>query len=86
MTTKELAAKVRDDLKQRGYNSRKIGVRFDFCGYSSVVIVTVKDDTLDIEKVREWTKKYEVIDRDERTGETLQGANTYIRVVKEKTI
>lgn len=84
MTTKEVATQIRDDLKQRGYNSRKVGVRFDFCGYSSVVIVTLKDDTLDVEKVREWIKKYEAIDRDERTGETLQGGNTYIRVVKER--
>ena len=76
MTTKELSATIRDDLKQRGYSSRKIGVRFEFCGYSSVVILTVKDDTLDIEKVREWAKTYESIDRDERTGETLCGGNT----------
>jgi hypothetical protein len=83
MTTKELTATIRDVLKQRGYNSRKIGVRFEFCGYSSVVILTVKDYTLDIEQVREWVKKYESIDRDERTGEFLEGGNTYIRVVKE---
>lgn len=83
MTTKELSTKIRDDLKQRGYSSRKIGVRFEFCGYSSVVILTVKDDTLDVEKVREWAKSYESIDRDERTGETLCGGNTYIRVIKE---
>lgn len=83
MTTKELTARIRDDLRQKGYNSRKVGVRFDFCGYSSVVIVTLKDDTLDVEKVREWVKKYESVDRDERTGETLCGGNTYIRVIKE---
>jgi hypothetical protein len=85
MTTKEIATKIREDLKQRGYNSRKISVRFEFCGYSSVVVLTVKDDTLDIENVREWVNKYEAIDRDERTGETLEGGNTYIRVVKENT-
>ena len=83
MTTKELSATIRADLKQRGYSSRKIGVRFEFCGYSSVVILTVKDDTLDVEKVREWAKSYESIDRDERTGETLEGGNTYIRIVKD---
>ena len=83
MTTKELAVQIRDDLKQKGYNSRKVGVRFEFCGYSSVVILTVKDDTLDIEQVRKWVNKYEAIDRDERTGETLRGGNTYIRVIKE---
>lgn len=83
MTTKDLSVKIRDDLKQRGYNSRKIGTRIEYCGYSSVIILTVKDDSLDVEDVREWTKKYEAIDRDERTGETLLGGNTYIRVIKE---
>ena len=86
MTTKDIAATIRDDLKQRGYNSRKVGVRFEFCGYSSVVILTVKDDALDVDAVREWVKKYESIDRDERTGETLRGGNTYIRIVKERTV
>lgn len=80
MTTKELAVKIREDLKQRGYNSRKIGVRYEFCGYSSVIHVTVKDDNIDIEEVRGWLKKYESIDRDERTGEVLQGGNTYLSV------
>lgn len=80
MTTKELAVKIREDLKQRGYNSRKIGVRYEFCGYSSAIRVTVKDDNIDIEEVRGWLKKYESIDRDERTGEVLQGGNTYISV------
>ena len=80
MTTKELAVKIREDLKQRGYNSRKIGVRYEFCGYSSVIHVMVKDDNIDIEEVRGWLKKYESIDRDERTGEVLQGGNTYISV------
>ena len=80
MTTKELAVKIREDLKQRGYNSRKIGVRYEFCGYSSVIYVTVKDDNIDIEEVRGWLKKYESIDLDERTGEVLQGGNTYISV------
>lgn len=80
MTTKELAVKIRDELKQRGYNSRKIGVRYEFCGYSSVIHVAVKDENIDIEEVRGWLKRYESIDRDERTGEVLQGGNTYISV------
>ena len=80
MTTKELAVKIREDLKQRGYNSQKIGVRYEFCGYSSVIRITVKDENIDIEEVRGWLKKYESIDRDERTGEVLQGGNTYISV------
>ena len=85
MTTKDIAARIREDLKQRGYNSRKIGVKFDFCGYSSVIVLTVKDDTLDLDNVRQWAKKYESVDQDERTGETLCGGNTYIRVTKENT-
>lgn len=85
MTTKEIAGKIRDDLKRRGYNSRKVGVRFEFCGYSSVIVLTVKDDALNLDNVRQWVRQYESIDRDERTGEPLKGGNTYIRVVKEHT-
>ena len=69
---------LRKEFKEKlGANSRTISVRNPH--YSSIVI-TIKDLTIDKEKVIEIAKKYESVDRCHVTGEVLAGGNTFVSV------
>ena len=74
--------KIRQELKAIGYSNRKVGVREEFGGYSSAIYVTVKDDSVDVDKVKEIAYHAESVDRCEVTGEILAGGNTYVFVSK----
>lgn len=78
-TAVDFATEIRQELKKRGINSRMVSVKSGYCGYSDYINVTIKTAEVDIREVEKIVKKYQSIDRDERTGDILEGGNTYTR-------
>lgn len=76
MNSKEL----KQYFKENGIETKNISIRHSYFGYSDGFDVTIKDISISRKKVEHLLKKYESIDRDERTGEILAGGNTYIQV------
>ena len=75
----EQAKIIRNNLKKEmGLNSRKVSVKSAYCGYSTKIDVVIKDLSIDIKKVEKIANEFYSVDRCERTGEILQGGNTYI--------
>lgn len=75
--SKDIAKDLRKDLKEElGLNRNHVSVTTTA---SQSIIVKLKVDT-DIEAVEDFTRSYEVYERDEATGEILQGGNTFIFV------
>lgn len=80
LSNKERSAAIRAELKKLGYNSRQISVRSGNCGYSSYSTIRILDLSIDIKLVEEACLKFNDVDYDERTGEILEGGNTYVSV------
>lgn len=80
MDCKEIAKKIREQLKVNGINNKQVSVRSGIVGFSQEVNITIKDATIKFDMVDEMAHKYESIDYDEATGEILSGGNTYIDV------
>lgn len=76
MTDDERLAAIRKELKEHGYNNRRVGVRFD--GYA--ILVNIKELAIDKKEIESIAMKYENYDCDERTGEILSGGNTFVFV------
>ena len=83
MTNKELSQAIRKDLKNNGFTSKDISVRVRDSLYDTSVKVTIKNPFIKISDIEKIVNKYEEIDRDQRTGEILAGANTYVFVEYE---
>lgn len=77
MKTKE---KITAKIKELGYNSRQVSVRNRHAGYSSSLIVTIRDASISITKIEEAVEAFEKIDRCPVTHEILCGGNTFINV------
>jgi len=75
MNLKEKVKKIKEELKKLGYTNRKISVRSSSCSIKCII----KDLTININDIKEITKKYENIYRDPN-GEILSGGNTFINV------
>jgi len=74
---KEQAKLIRAELKKElGLTSKDVSVKSDLYA----VWVRIKNEDIEIEDVKNIAKKYESIDRCERTGEILQGGNSYVFV------
>ena len=71
---------IKKYLKENGIDTENISVKGSTCGYSESYEITIKDININIEKVRELLKTFESYETDERTGEILEGGNTYIFV------
>lgn len=71
---------IKKYLKENGIDTKNISVKGSNCGYSESYNIAIKDININIEKVRELVKTFESYERDERTGEILEGGNTYIFV------
>lgn len=71
---------IKKYLRENGIDTKNISVKGSNCGYSENFNITIKDINIDIEKVRDLVKTFESYERDERTGEILEGGNTYIFV------
>ena len=75
------AKEIRQALKEQlGYNARQVSVRERQGGYSYSFILTVRDASVNLQKVEEFARGCESIDRCERTYEILSGGNTFVRV------
>lgn len=70
---------IRDDIRKAGFKvPAQVTVRQDRSGSSIDVII--KDLHVNLEDVITIAKKYEEYERDERTGEILQGGNLFVFV------
>lgn len=76
MTDDERLAAIRKELKEHGYNNRRVGVSYD--GYA--IRLKIKELAIDIKEIENIAMKYENYSRDERTGEILSGGNTFVLV------
>lgn len=86
MSNKELNAAIKNELKKAGYNTRDFRVSVKDCGYSTSAHVTIKSPKISITEIRNILNCFEEIDRDERTGEILEGANLYLFIEYEDGI
>ncbi len=86
MTNKELGKAIRNELKANGYKAKDISVRVRDSLYDTAVNINIKSPMIRKSAVESIVKKYDEIDRDERTGEILAGANTYVFVQYEHGI
>ena len=86
MTNMELGSAIRATLKSEGYAPRDFSVRVRDCGYSTSANVTIKNPEIRSADVERLLSKFESIDRDERTGEILEGGNCYLFVDYERGI
>lgn len=84
MTNKELALIIRTELKENGFDNKKVSVRVKDAGYETAVDVTVKDVYSDIEKVKLICNKYSHVDYCEVSGELLAGCNTFVHVAYDE--
>lgn len=80
MTNKELGAAIRKELKENGWTSKDISVRVRDSGYDTAVNIKIKNALIRKSEVEALVKKYDEIDRDERTYEILAGCNTFVFV------
>ncbi|WP_276934256.1 hypothetical protein [Dielma fastidiosa] len=80
MTNKELSLQIRSELKAAGYKRNDISLRVTDAGYSTSIRVRIKNPKISSKEIEQVLKKYESIERDERTGEIMQGSNMYLFV------
>lgn len=80
MTDRERVEAIRKTLKEKGYNSRRVGVTYQIAGYSAIIRVTIKESGIAKSEIENIVKHFNEIDRDERTGEILEGGNTFVSV------
>ena len=84
MTNKELSMKIRKSLKEAGYTQKDIKVSVRSSRYDTAAKITIHHPHIDrhlIEKI--LRPAYEEIDRDDITGEILQGGNTMLFIEYE---
>ena len=78
ISTTERAKIIRQELKQLGYNNKKVSVRCD--GGSINVTLKFIPNTEQVKEVKKVAEKFEKIHYDEVTGEILSGGNTFVFV------
>lgn len=78
MTNKELSQTIRKALKEARFTTKDVSVRVKDSMYNTSVRITVKNPLVRLSDVEAVGKKFEEIDRDERTYEILQGCNVFV--------
>lgn len=78
MTNRELSSEVRSKLKEAGFTSKDYSIRVRDAGYSTSVDISVKNPKVRVSEVITVAKQFESVERDERTGEILQGGNVFV--------
>lgn len=86
MTNRELSNEIRKTLKEAGFTSKDYSIRVRDAGYSTTVNIEVKNPKVKLSELKQFVKRFEVVDRDERTGEILQGGNTFVHCQYEDGI
>ena len=82
MTQNERAVALRKEFKERGWNSRKVGVRSRSFSLSGEIVVTIKDPVVPYHEVKKLSTAYERIHRCEISHEILGGGNTFVDVLQ----
>lgn len=80
MTNKELNAAIKRELKKEGYKAKDFSVSVKDCGYSTSINVKIKSPEVNRKDVEELLRHHEEYEKDGRTYEVLEGANTYLFV------
>jgi len=69
---------IRKQLKSvLGYNAKQVSIRKR---HYTALVFTVRDASVNVEKVKKFAKDFEKIDYCQYTGEILSGGNTYVEV------
>lgn len=71
---------IRTALKGIGYNSRMVSVKERRGGLNWAFDLTIRDESVDAQKVKELAKSFERVDRDESTLEVLSGSQVFLFV------
>lgn len=79
MNRKEIAKKIREELKEKGISSKQVGVRSSRAGYDGCIDITIKDSDVQYGLIKRIADKYKVIHEDYK-GEILEGSNLYIDI------
>lgn len=79
-TNKEIKKEITAELKESGYNSRKVSVSVKDAGWSTKIDITIKDPTVNAHEIEAIVNKRESAEYDEATSEILAGGNTYVFV------
>jgi hypothetical protein len=80
MGANELKKSMFDEFQKHGITKKQIKISARFSMYDECATVTIKDLTIPKRKVQEIAQPFESYERDQRTGEILQGGNTFISV------
>lgn len=72
--------KIRQELKENGYNSRRVSVKSRNGRYDTSIEIIIKDITIPASAIHTITDKHESISYCEASGEILQGCNTFILI------
>lgn len=84
MTNKELSMKIRKSLKEAGYTQKDIKVSVRSSRYDTAAKITIHNPHIDRHRIEKILRPaYEEIDRDDVTGEILQGGNTMLFIEYE---
>ena len=84
MTNKELSMKIRNSLKEAGYTQKDIKVSVRSSRYDTAAKITIHNPHIDRHRIEKILRPaYEEIDRDDITGEILQGGNTMLFIEYE---
>lgn len=71
---------IKNYLKDNGIDTKKVSVKELSGGYSQAFQITIKSSDIDIEEVENLSHHFKNYEIDERTGEILQGGNTFVFV------
>lgn len=80
MTNKELSSQIRNEFKAAGYKRNDYSLKVSDAGYSSSIRVKIKNPKICRKDIQQLLNKYESVERDERSGEIMEGANCYVFV------
>ena len=84
MTNKELSMKIRKSLKEAGYTQKDIKVSVRSSRYDTAAKITIHNPHIDRHRIEKILRPaYEETDRDDITGEILQGGNTMLFIEYE---
>ena len=78
MTNKEINAAIKNELKEAGYKTRDFSVSVKDSLYDTAIRITIKNPEINRKEIERLLSHWQEIDYDERSGEILAGANTYL--------
>ncbi|MCR0262480.1 hypothetical protein MKC73_01020 [[Clostridium] innocuum] len=86
MTNREINLSIKKELQEHGISPRKVSVKISDHGFSSSIHVKIKDPHINRSEVRAILLHHQEYERDEHTGEILEGGNTFLFVEYQEGI